>query len=150
MALYAEYFLKEIPNYSILNFDDFSDNEAESDGNAVLEGIWCQSSYSDSGTWYSPDHTTIPVYTEPFGHDHDCTNHDYKDIVPHPEKNCYPDSDPPIFSAQFQGQTVLLRDRDSMLSLTEADSGLYYCVIANQTLVVGIYTTTSNVYSMLQ
>lgn len=141
----------EIPNYSILRFSDFSDDEVVPDGNAVIEGIWCQSGYSktDTGIWYSPNQTNITIYTEPFGHDKMCDKHMNMDIVTHPERNCYSNKDPPIFSASFPGQTALLRDRDSDTRLTEDDEGLYYCTIANETLVVGLYLTNSSVNSKL-
>ena len=140
-----------IPNYSIIKFDDFSDSENTGDGNTVLEGIWCQSS-DDSviGRWYTPNHDPVPVYTGGFGeaddhmhgpghkHMHASTS----EVVTNPENNFYNGSEA-IFSAQFDGQSVLLRDRDSTNTLSENDEGLYYCDIANQTLVIGLFTATT-------
>ncbi len=118
------------------------------DHNTVLEGIWCQNSdNNDNGTWYKPDDIPVPLYNGGFGdsidshmhhHDHDANSEKVKNHG----KNQYNGTEP-VFSAQFNGQSVLLRDRDSTNSLSAMDEGLYYCSIANQTLVVALYTSTT-------
>lgn len=110
------------------------------DDNAILEGIWCQNVNSDesSGQWYAPYNVTVPVYSGKFGMK--MPGPDGK--VKNPETNQYNDENP-IYSANFVGQTVLLRDRDSEFQLSESDEGLYYCTIDNIVLVVGLYTETT-------
>ena len=135
----------------MIKFSDFSDDEKMDDGNTVLEGIWCQSSMELTGKWYTPHGVRVPVYTGEFGptmappHNHMSR----KKRMPHQhsdngevKKNYYNGTEP-VFSAVFVGQTVLLRDRDSEFMPSLDDEGLYYCDIANETLVIGVYTNTS-------
>lgn len=149
VRLYSGLFDDVIPNYSVLTFSNFSDDEKMGDANTVLEGIWCQNADSSAaGIWYTPYHTPVPVYSGDFGtvddHMHGGPKqhrhmHTGPEKVKDPEMNYYSGNEP-IFSAQFEGQTVLLRDRNSMAPSAEYVEGLYYCNIANQTLVVGLYT----------
>ena len=140
IRLFSEHNNDVLPNYSILTFNDFSDDEKMGDSNAILEGIWCQNVDSDdsSGQWYAPYNVTVPEYRGDFGMEIPGPA-DQGGKVKHPENNEY-DGKNPIYSANFEGQTVLLRDRDSEF---QSDEGLYYCTISNTVLVVGLYAETT-------
>ena len=50
----------------------------------------------------------------------------------------------PVFQTNKQlKHTVILRDEDSTTPITSDYEGLYKCIIANRTLVVGVYNTST-------
>ena len=87
-------------------------------GDGTNDALWCQSANngSNTGLWYYPNGTQVPLFTGNFGH-----------------------SNGPIFSKRLTGQIALARNFGII-----GYEGLYTCIIpdengVNQTLVVGIY-----------
>ena len=125
VQLYLPYMNKIIPDYSMIYAGQFYDVDRNEDANNINDALWCQSakSSSDIGVWYYPNGTEVPLFTGAF------------DDSSAPR---------PLFSKKFNGQIALAR----RAGLSSDIEGLYTCIIpdengVNQTLVVGVYTTSA-------
>ena len=122
VQLYLPYVNKIIPDYSMIYAGQFYNIDLNHDG--TTDALWCQcaNNGSDIGVWYYPNGTQVPLFTGAFD----------DSSVPSP-----------LFSKRFNGQIALAR-RAGLASF----EGLYTCIIpdengVNQTLVVGVYTTSA-------
>ena len=107
----------------------FPDIESDDD-DTYPEGIWCMHHKKRTyGTFYYPNGTEVTVITGTFSMDR--------------TTNTYTGPDP-IFQTNKQlVYTILLRDEDSTTPITSDYEGLYRCIIADRTLVVGVYDTST-------
>ena len=114
--------LELIPDYSMVNGDDFYNVDKDNDHGKTNDALWCQSAnnISNIGVWYYPNGNEVPLF-----------DGDFTDSS----------APSPVFSKRFSGQIALAR-RAGLAGY----EGLYKCIIPdenemNQTLVVGAYTT---------
>ena len=128
--MWAEYLEKILPDYYMITSQQFPDTEKDGDSDSFIEGIWCLHYMSNTyGTFYYPNGTEVVVYTGTFSNNEATNNYTGPD---------------PIFQTNEQvTHTVLLRDEDSPTLITSDYEGLYKCIIANRTLVVGVYNTST-------
>ena len=123
VQLYLPYVNKIIPDYSMIYAGQFYNIDQNNDPNNTNDALWCQSANSsDIGVWYYPNGTQVPLFTGAF------------------DDSSAPS---PLFSKRFDGQIALAR-RAGLSGI----EGLYTCIIpdengVNQTLVVGVYTTSA-------
>ena len=110
----------------------FPDIEKDEDTSfdRFIEGIWCMHNKARlCGTFYYPNGTKVVVYTGTFNYNRTANNYTGPD---------------PIFQTNEQlTSTVLLWNEDSPTLITSDYEGLYKCIIANRTLVVGVYDTST-------
>ena len=113
--------LELIPDYSMVNGDDFYNVDKDNDHGKTNDALWCQSAnnISNIGVWYYPNGNEVPLF-----------DGDFTDSS----------APSPVFSKRFSGQIALAR-RAGLAGY----EGLYKCIIpdengVNQTLVVGAYT----------
>ena len=127
---WAEYLEQVLPDYYMITSQHFPDTESTEDSDRFPEGIWCMHYIqSERGTFYYPNGTKVIVYTEDFPQNR--------------RTNTYTGPDP-IFQTNDQlTHTVLFRDEDSTTPITSDYEGLYTCVIADRTLVIGVYNTST-------
>ena len=123
VQLYLPYKNRTTPDFSMIYAGEFYDIDKNND--SINDALWCQSANngSDIGLWYYPNGTQVPLSSEAF---------DYKKDVLRP-----------VFSKRFTGQIALARNQGLL-----GYEGLYTCIIPdenglNQTLVVGIYRTST-------
>ena len=121
--LYLPYEDRIISDYSMIHAGQFYNVDQNNDPNNTNDALWCQSANSSTniGVWYYPNGTEVPLF-----------DGDFTDAS----------APSPVFSKRFSGQIALAR-RAGLAGY----EGLYKCIIAdengvNQTLVVGIYTTS--------
>ena len=130
--MWAEYLELVLPDYYMITSQNFPDIEKveDTDNDRFIEGIWCLHYMNPFyGTFYYPNGTEVVVFTGTFNQPR--TENDYTG----------PD---PIFQTDEQlTHTVLLRDEDSTTPITSDYEGLYKCIIADRTLVVGVYNTST-------
>ena len=113
-----------ISDYSMIHGGQFYNIDQNNDPNNTNDALWCQSAKNDSdtiGVWYYPNGNEVPLFDGGF------TNSS---------------APSPLFSKRFSGQIALAR-RGPVAGY----EGLYKCIIpdengVNQTLVVGVYTTS--------
>ena len=124
VQLYLPYVNKIIPDYSMIYAGQFYNIDQNNDPNNINDALWCQSANSgnDSGVWYYPNGTQVPLFTGAL------------------DDSSAPS---PLFSKRFKGQIALAR-KAGLAGI----EGLYTCIIpdengVNQTLVVGVYTTSA-------
>ena len=127
--MWAENLKLILPDYYMITSQNFPDTEIDPD-NRFVEGIWCLHYMSPFyGTFYYPNGTKVVVFTGTFSFDR--------------TTNTYIGPDP-IFQTDVQLiNTILLWDEDSTTPITSDYEGLYKCIIADRTLVVGVYNTST-------
>ena len=132
--MWAEYLELILPDYYMIPSQHFPDTEKDGDGDSFIEGIWCLHYMSNIyGTFYYPNGTEVLVFSGTF--------------IGNRKTNTYTGPDP-IFQTMENADeqlthTVLLRDEDSTTPITSDYEGLYKCIIANRTLVVGVYDNST-------
>ena len=128
--MWAEYLEIILPDYYMITSQQFPDTEKSGDDDSFIEGIWCLHYMSNTyGTFYYPNGTEVVVYTGTFSNNEATNNYTGPD---------------PIFQTNEQvTHTVLLKDEDSTTPITSDYEGLYKCIIANRTLVVGVYDNST-------
>ena len=130
--MWAEYLELVLPDYYMTTSQNIPDIEKDEDmnGDRFIEGIWCMHNKARIyGTFYYPNGTKVVVYTGTFNYER--------------TKNNYTGPDPVFQTDEQLTSTVLLRGTNSTTPITSDYEGLYKCIIANRTLVVGVYNTST-------